>query len=102
MIPAWETNRKQKESTGDMPVTPGPYARIGQLVRVLSGAAAGRVGVIVGADVGATTSYHVRFAPPVYLPVAGRVASVWRTAVDLEKLPQPRGGAGITEPQGNA
>jgi hypothetical protein len=51
-----------------------PLARIGTRVRVLSGAAAGRVGVIAGVDAGATVHYRVL---------------VWRTAVDLEELPQP-------------
>jgi|HubBroStandDraft_3_1064219.scaffolds.fasta_scaffold850470_2 hypothetical protein len=72
-----------------MPVIPRPYSRIGQPVRVLSGAARGAVGVIVGADAGATTYYRVRFEPPVYLPAVGHLASVWRTASDLEELPQP-------------
>jgi hypothetical protein len=63
-----------------------PSARIGTRVRVLSGAAAGRVGVIAGVDEG---HYRVLFEPPVYLPAVGHVASVWRTTVDLEELPQP-------------
>jgi hypothetical protein len=72
-----------------MPVIPRPHSRIGEPVRVLSGAARGAVGVIVGADAGATTYYRVGFEPPVYLPAVGHVASVWRTASDLEELPQP-------------
>ena len=67
-------------------VTPAPPARIGTRVRVLAGAAAGRVGVIAGVDAG---HYRVLFEPPVYLPAVGHVASVWRTTVDLEELPQP-------------
>jgi hypothetical protein len=63
-----------------------PSARIGTRVRVLTGAAAGRVGVIAGVD---AVHYRVLFEPPVYLPAVGHVASVWRTAVDLEELPQP-------------
>jgi hypothetical protein len=65
-----------------------PSARIGTRVRVLTGAAAGRVGVIAGVDAGATVHYRVLFEPPVYLPAVGHVASVWRTVVDLEELPQ--------------
>jgi hypothetical protein len=68
-----------------------PKANIGTRVRVLTGAAAGRVGVIAGADAGAgaTIHYRVLFEPPVYLSAVGHVASVWRIASDLEELPQP-------------
>jgi hypothetical protein len=42
--------------------------------------------VIAGIDAGSTISYRVLFEPPVYLPAAGYVISVWRTTVDLEEV----------------
>ncbi len=55
---------------------PKPNSRIGQRVRVLSGAAAGRIGVIESAD--NANQFKVRFSPPVYIAAVGRVAAVWR------------------------
>ena len=67
-------------------IAPRFAARIGQRVRVLSGAAVGQEGVIENIDTGPTTSYRARFEPPIYLPAVGRVAAVWRTTVELEEL----------------
>jgi hypothetical protein len=63
-----------------------PKARIGTRVRVLSGAAAGKIGVIAGIDAGSTISYRVLFEPPVYLPAVGTVVSVWRQVTEVEEL----------------
>jgi hypothetical protein len=62
-----------------------PSQRIGLRVRVLTGAAAGCVGVITNANAGTnSTWYKVFFAPPVFLPAAGYVASVWRRDTDIQ------------------
>jgi hypothetical protein len=53
---------------------------------VLTGAAAGKLGVIASQQASIATHYKIKFEPPVYLPAVGHVASVERAVTDLVSI----------------